>query len=93
MYISNTGNGQELGASSKVCPRHLPPSHPWTFLRAWWDPVAMAHTVSYSWCDPKGQECLPKNCSACKGSARQLGTGSAGGLGLLLVGRNGALGS
>lgn len=62
MYIRNRGDGRELSASSKVCPRHLPPSHPWSLLRGWWDTVAMAHTGNYSWCDPKGQEFLPKDC-------------------------------
>ena len=92
MYIRNRGDGRELSASSKVCPHHLPPSHPWSLLRGWRDLVATAHTVNYSWCDPKGPELLPENCSARKSSARQLGTGNAGGLGMLLLGKNGDLG-
>lgn len=41
---------------------------------------------------PKGQEFLPKNCLAHKSSARQLGTGNMGGLGMLLLGKNVDLG-
>lgn len=91
--MRNRGHGREPSASSKVCPHHLPPSYPWSFLRGWWDPVAMAHTVNYSWCDPKGRELLPKNCSACNSLAWQLGAGNVGGLGMLLLGKNGASGS
>lgn len=94
MYIRNRGDGRELSASSEVCPHHQPPSPTQSLMRGWWDQVAMAHVVNYSWCDPaKGQELLLKNSSVCKSSAWQLGTGNAGVLGMLILGKNGDLGS
>lgn len=53
----------------------------------------MAHTVNYSWCDPKGRELLPKNCMQKLGMAAghwqcgRVGDASLGeewGLGLLM---------
>lgn len=72
-----------MGVSNVHLQRSVPnaciTATPCSLLRGWWELVV--HTMNYLWCDPKGQELLPKNCSAHK-RAQWLGTGRAGGLGV-----------